>query len=364
MTAPRTGAARQSSPVDPYFGSRPAPSDAARLATTVHQVARPDGMPAPTDFAFVEHPVPAAEPGTALVENVYLSVDPYMRGSMREGGWRLGAPLEGRTVGRVVHSRTPGLAAGDLVLHRHGWRTHAVVGADEARVLPRIDGIPLRAWLSLLGGTGLTAYTGLTRVARLAPGDTVFVSAAAGGVGTAVGRFAQLMGAKAVFGSAGSAAKVEHLVRDLGFDGAFDYHDGPFAEQLAALAPGGVDVGFENVGGEQLEGLIANMRERGRIAWCGGIAHYNHPERPAVAPRNLYDLVPKAVRLEGFLVRHHQHLQGELEDFLVPHLRTGAVVPDDTVSEGIGSVVTAFIGVLRGANTGKMIVQVGDPGEK
>ncbi|MFJ2958870.1 NADP-dependent oxidoreductase [Streptomyces sp. NPDC087270] len=359
MTAPQTGPSRTTT-----APAAPAPASSARLATTVHQVARPTGMPTPADFAYVEHPVPTAEPGTALVENILLSVDPYMRESMEEGGWQLGAPLEGRSVGRVLHSRTPGLAPGDLVFHRAGWRTHAVLTADEVRVLPRVDGVPPRAWLSVLGGTGLTAYTGLTRAARLQPGERVFVSAAAGGVGTAVGRFARLMGASAVYGSAGSAAKVEHLVRNLGFDGAFDYHDGPFAEQLARIAPEGIDVGFENVGGSQLEGLIANMREHGRIAWCGSIAQYNHPDRPPAAPRNLYDLVHKAVRLEGFLVRHHRALQGELEEFLVPHLRSGAVVPDDTVVEGVRGTVDAFIGVLRGANTGKMIVQVGDPEAK
>ena len=212
--------------------------------------------------------------------------------------------------------------------------------------------------------TGLTAYVGLTRTARLAAGETVFVTAAAGGVGSAVGQFARLLGAGRVLGSAGSAAKVDHLVRDLGFDAAFDYHDGPFARQVAAIAPGGIDVGFENVGGEQLEGVPANMRESGRIAWCGSIAQYNDPADPPAAPRNLYDVVGRSVRLEGFLVRSHREVQGELEEFAVPHLRAGRIVPDDTVVEGIRNVADALVGVLRGSNTGKMIVQVGDPEEK
>ncbi|SEO09491.1 hypothetical protein SAMN05216267_101747 [Actinacidiphila rubida] len=347
----------------PLPASLAAPS-AVGHAVTVHQVARPRGLPTAGDFAFVEHAVPAPEPGTALVENVYLSVDPYMREAMEEGGWQLGVPLEGRSVGRVVRSRTAGLRPGDLVFHRRAWRTHALVTAEEARVLPSLPGIPLRAWLGVLGGTGLTAYVGLRRVARLAPGETLFVDAAAGGVGTAVGQFARLMGAGRVLGSTGSAAKAAHLVRDLGFDAAFDYHDGPFAEQVAALAPDGIDVGFENVGGEQLEGLIAAMRPSGRIAWCGSVAQYNDPARPPAAPRNLYDVVHKSLRLEGFLVRDHRDAQRELEEFAVPHLRSGRMVPDDTVTEGIGSVVDAFVGVLRGSSTGKMIVQVGDPEEK
>src|SRR5882757_5457234 len=247
-------------------------------AITVHQVARPTGLPTPADFAFIETPVPAPEPGTALVENIYLSVDPYMREAMEEGHRALNEPLEGRAIGRITASRAPGLAVGDLVFHRRGWRTHALVTAADARVSAPIPGVPLRARLGVLGGTGLTAYVGLTRIARLQPGETVFVSAAAGGVGTAVGQFARLLGAGQVYGSAGSPAKVRHLVDDLGFDAAFDYHDGPFVEQLAKIAPGGVDVGVENVGGAQLEGLIANMREHGRIAWSGGISQYNRSE--------------------------------------------------------------------------------------
>jgi NADPH-dependent curcumin reductase CurA len=338
----------------------PAPASPPR-AVTVHQTARPTGLPAPADFALVEEPVPVPGPGAALVENVYLSVDPYMREAM-DGDWELNAPLEGRAVGRVTASRDPGLAVGDLVFHRFGWRTHAVVTADDVRVLRPLDGVPPRTRLSVLGGTGLTAYVGLTRTARIRPGESVFVSSAAGGVGTAVGQFARLLGASRVIGSTGSAAKAEHLVRDLGFDAAFDYHRAPVAEQLAKAAPDGVDIGFENVGGEHLEGLIANIRPHGRIAWCGAVAQYNGGPAPA-APRNLYDLVHKAARLEGFLVREHRDAQGELEDFLVPHLRSGRIVPDETVVEGIDHAVDAFIAVLRGGNTGKMIVRVGDAGE-
>ncbi|MEV6008414.1 NADP-dependent oxidoreductase [Streptomyces sp. NPDC051976] len=330
-------------------------------ALTVHQIARPDGMPTPADFAFVESPVPVPGPGTALVENIHLSVDPYMREAM-DGDWALHTPLEGRSIGRVTASRTPGLAVGDLVFHRHAWRTHALVTPADVRLLRPVEGVPLRTWLSVLGGTGLTAYVGLTRTARLQPGESVFVSAAAGGVGTAVGQFARLLGAGQVIGSTGTAAKAAHLVRDIGFDAAFDYHDAPLGEQLAKAAPDGVDVGFENVGGDHLEGLIANMRPHGRIAWCGAVAQYNGGAAPA-APRNLYDLVHRSVRLEGFLVRDHRDVQRELEDFAVPHLRSGRLVPDETVVEGIGNVVDAFLAVLRGGNTGKMIVQVGDAGE-
>ncbi|HEY1177461.1 MAG TPA: NADP-dependent oxidoreductase [Phytomonospora sp.] len=331
-------------------------------ATTVHQVRRPTGLPTPDDFAFVRGPLPEVAEGTALVENLHLSVDPYMREAMDDDGWGggndLNAPLEGRSIGRVVASKAPGLAEGDLVFHRKAWRTHALVTADEATVLPGWEGVPIRTRLSLLGGTGLSAYVGLTQIARLQPGEDVFISAAAGGVGTAAGQIARLLGARRVVGSAGSAAKVRHLVDDLGFDAAFDYHDGPVGAQLAKAAPDGVDVFFDNVGGDHLEGAIEVLKDHGRIAWCGAVAQYNDLGNPPPAPRNLYDVVAKSIRLEGFLVREYNHLQGELEDLLVPHLRSGALKPDETVVEGIDNVVSAFIGMLKGENLGKMIVSL------
>ncbi|MER7750547.1 NADP-dependent oxidoreductase [Kitasatospora sp. NPDC097643] len=329
-------------------------------ARAVHLVSRPDGAPTAENFAFVEERVPALAAGEALVENVYQSVDPYMREEMDEGGWELHAPLEGRTVGRVVESRADALPVGTLVQHRKAWRTHSVVTADTATLLPDLAGVPLSAHLSVLGGTGLSAWVGLTRIARLAPGETVFISAAAGGVGTAAGQLARLLGAGRIIGSAGSAAKVRHLTEDLGFDAAFDYHDAPIADRLRAAAPDGLHVYLDNVGGDHLAGAISAMRDHGRIAWCGAVAQYNHPQQPPAAPHNLYDVVGKSLRLEGFLVRNHLDARPELYDFLVPHLRSGAVVPDETVVRGFEHVVDAFLGVLKGANTGKMIVQLTD----
>ncbi|AUY51249.1 NADP-dependent oxidoreductase [Streptomyces sp. CB01881] len=329
-------------------------------ALAVHQVSRPSGRATAADFAFVEETVPAPAEGQALVENIYQSVDPYMREEMDEGGWELNAPLEGRTLGRVVESRSPALPVGSLVHHRRAWRTHSVVDAAEAWIVPDFAGVPLSAHLGILGGTGLSAWVGLTRVARLQPGETVFISAAAGGVGTAAGRIARLLGAGRIVGSAGSAAKVKHLTEDLGFDAAFDYHDGPIADRLREAAPGGLDVYFDNVGGDHLEGAITALRDHGRIAWCGAVAQYDHLQDPPAAPRNLYDVVGKSLRMEGFLVRNHLDARPELYDFLVPHLRSGAVVPDETVVRGFENVVDAFLGVLGGANTGKMIVQLTD----
>ncbi|WP_406074681.1 NADP-dependent oxidoreductase [Streptomyces virginiae] len=331
-------------------------------AHAVHQIARPTGFPTAADFTYASSPVPRPGPGTALVENLLLSVDPYHRGMMDggEGGFELNTPLEGRSVGRVLASRDPGLREGDLVFHRAGWRTHALVtlGVDGTRKLRGHDGVPLEAYLSILGGTGLTAYAALTRTAALRSGEDLFVSAAAGGVGTATGRIARLLGARRIIGSAGSAAKVRHLTGTLGFDAAFDYHDGPVGEQLAQAAPDGIDVYVDNVGGDHLEGAIDSLREYGRVAWVGAISTY-HGDRSPAAPRNLFEVVHKSLRLEGVLVRNHTNLQDELEDFLVPHLRSGRVGTDTTVVQGFEGTVEAFLGMLRGANLGKMLVRIG-----
>ncbi|BAJ31806.1 MULTISPECIES: NADP-dependent oxidoreductase [Kitasatospora] len=326
----------------------------------VHQIARPTGLPTADLFAFVDGVLPALAEGEALVENAFLSVDPYMLGLMddEEDGYPLHAPLEGRAVGRVVESRSAALPVGTAVIHREGWRTHAVVAPGQVRVLPELPGVPLSAHLSVLGGTGLSAYVGLTRIAGLKPGEDFFVSAAAGGVGTAAGQLARLLGARRVVGSAGSAAKTAFLTGELGFDAAFDYHAGPVAELLAEAAPTGIDVYLDNVGGEHLEAAIGAMRDYGRIAWCGAISQYGVATPAPAAPHNLFELVARSVRLEGFLVRHHLDAQQELYDLLAPQLRSGRVRAPETVLDGFDHIVEAFLGVLAGANTGKMLVRI------
>ncbi|WP_190085061.1 NADP-dependent oxidoreductase [Streptomyces longisporoflavus] len=324
-------------------------------ALTVHQTARPHGFPTPDHFAFVESPLPEPAPGTALVENLYWSVDPYHR-EMMDGDFALNAPLEGRTLGRVIASRDPALREGEIVFHRQGWRTHAVVTPDEARTVTRFDGVPLSAHLSILGGTGLTAYVGLTRVAELHEGQDLFVSAAAGGVGTATGRLARLMGAGRLVGSAGTAAKAAYLTEHVGYDEVFDYHTGPTAELLAKAAPDGIDLYMDNVGGEHLEAAISSLREYGRIVRIGTMAQKNSTDTP-YALRNLPDIVEKSLRMEGFLVRDHYDVREELYEFVVPHLQSGRVGLDETVVEGFGNIVDALLGMLRGENLGKIIVR-------
>ncbi|MFE4368443.1 NADP-dependent oxidoreductase [Streptomyces sp. NPDC056835] len=327
----------------------------ATAALTVHQIARPTGFPAPHHFRFVESTIPEPAPGTALVENLYWSVDPYHR-EMMDGDFELNTPLEGRTLGRVIDSRDSALPEGEIVFHRHGWRTHSVVRPDEARRLPHHEGVPLSAYLSILGGTGLTAYVALTRIAQLREGEDLFVSAAAGGVGTATGRLARLMGAGRLVGSAGTPAKVTYLKERVGYDDAFDYHAGPVAGLLAKAAPSGIDVYVDNVGGEHLGAAIGALRERGRVVRVGTVGQYNTPDAPPVR-FNHADIVEKSIRMEGFLVSNHRNLQEELYEFAVPHLRSGRLAPDETVVEDFGRIVEAFLSMLRGGNTGKMIVK-------
>lgn len=329
-----------------------------QTALTVHQTARPHGFPTAGHFAFVESPLTGPAAGGALVENLYWSVDPYHRELMDDvpGGFALDAPLEGRAIGRVIASRTPRLTEGEIVFHRQGWRTHAMVTPEEVRRLPRFDGVPPTAYLSTLGGTGLTAYVGLTRIARLRAGEDLFVSAAAGGVGTATGRFARLLDAGRLVGSAGSAAKAAHLVKEVGYDAAFDYHDGPAAVLLGEAAPRGIDVFVDNVGGGQLAAAVGALRPFGRIVRVGTISQYNTPDAPA--PRFDYaDIVEKSIRMEGFLVSNHRDLQEELYEFAVPHLQSGRLASDETVVDGFEHIVDAFLGMLRGESTGKIIVR-------
>ncbi|GLP66303.1 NADP-dependent oxidoreductase [Streptomyces sp. TUS-ST3] len=327
-------------------------------ALTVHQTARPHGFATAEHFTFVESTLSDLAVGTALVKNLYWSVDPYHREMMDDvpGGFALDASLEGRAIGRVIASRTPRLTEGEIVFHRKGWRTHAVVTPEEVRQLPRFDGVPLSAYLSVLGGTGLTAYVGLTRIARLREGEDLFVSAAAGGVGTATGRFARLLGAGRLVGSAGSAAKADHLTREVGYDAVFDYHDGPAAALLAKAAPDGIDVFVDNVGGRQLAAAVGALREFGRVVRIGTISQYNTPDAPT--PRfNHADIVEKSIRMEGFLVSNYRDLQEELYEFAVPHLQSGRLARDETVVDGFEHIVDAFLGMLRGENIGKIIVR-------
>ncbi|PZH13140.1 NADP-dependent oxidoreductase [Streptomyces sp. NTH33] len=326
-----------------------------------HLIGRPVGRPKPEDFALVETEAPQPREGQVLVRNEYLSVDPYMRGRMSAAKsyvapYELGKAMQGGAVGEVVASNAEGVAVGDHVLHFGGWREYAAVDARHAvRVDP--EAAPLSAYLGVLGMTGLTAYAGLLRTASFKEGDIVFVSGAAGAVGSQVGQLARLKGAARVIGSAGSDEKVKLLLEEYGFDAAFNYRNGPVSEQLRAAAPDGIDVYFDNVGGDHLEAAIGSLNQGGRIAVCGMISVYNNTE-PAPGPRNLARLIQTRGRIEGFLVGDHYDLQPQFVREVGPWVRDGRLKYRETVVEGIENTLEAFLGVLRGDNIGKMLVKL------
>ncbi|MEV4268640.1 NADP-dependent oxidoreductase [Micromonospora aurantiaca] len=332
----------------------------ASVNREIHLASRPEGWPTPENFRLVTTEVPTPGPGQVVVRNRFMSVDPYMRGRMNDvksyvPPFALDAPLDGGAIGEVVAGEAGGVKPGDTVLHGLGWREYALVDAKGVRkVDPGLA--PVTAYLGVLGMTGLTAYAGLLDVAAMKPGETVFVSGAAGAVGSMVGQIAKLRGAGRVIGSAGSAAKVERLTA-LGFDAAFDYHDGPVYKQLKAAAPDGVDVYFDNVGGDHLEAAIGAMNLHGRAAICGMIAQYNATEPPA-APRNLALVIGKRLTLRGFLVGDHGHLREQFVQEVAGWLREGRLSYDETIVDGIEQAPEAFLGLLRGENLGKMLVRL------
>ncbi|WP_156722564.1 NADP-dependent oxidoreductase [Streptomyces apocyni] len=324
-----------------------------------HLVARPHGWPTPADFALRDIPVTAPAEGRILVRNLHFSVDPYMRGRMNDvksyvPPFQLDEPMDGGAVGEVIASNAEGFAVGDHVLHGLGWRDYADVPAQHAK---KVDAslAPLSAYLGVLGMPGLTAYAGLLEVASFKEGDAVFVSGAAGAVGSQVGQIAKLKGASRVIGSAGSDAKVKTLIEEYGFDAAFNYKDGPVAEQLKQAAPDGIDVYFDNVGGEHLEAAIGRLNVHGRATICGMIAQYNDTE-PTPGPRNMAMIIGKRLRLQGMLVSDHAALQPQFVQEVAGWIASGELKYGETFVEGIENGVEAFLGVLRGDNTGKMIV--------
>ncbi|QNP63169.1 NADP-dependent oxidoreductase [Streptomyces genisteinicus] len=327
-----------------------------------HLVARPHGWPEAEDFALRETEVTAPAEGRVLVRNLHFSVDPYMRGRMNDvksytPPFKLDHPMDGGAVGEVVASAAEGFEVGDHVLHGLGWREYASVPAQHA---VKVDAslAPLSAYLGVLGMTGLTAYAGLFEVASFKEGDAVFVSGAAGAVGSQVGQMARIKGASRVIGSAGSDEKVKLLVEKYGFDAAFNYKNGPVAQQLKDAAPDGIDVYFDNVGGDHLEAAISSFNVGGRATICGMIAQYNNTEATP-GPRNLALVIGKRLRLTGMLVNDHKHLQRQFAEDVAGWIASGELKYDETVVEGIERGYDAFAGMLRGENTGKMIVSLG-----
>ncbi|GAA3728579.1 NADP-dependent oxidoreductase [Salinactinospora qingdaonensis] len=333
------------------------------MAREIHLLAYPAGEPQPGDFTLVERPLPEPRHGELLIRNQAISVDPYMRGKMTgkrtyTAPYELNAPMEGRAVGVVEVSRDPDFTEGTVVLHDAGWRDRAVVGSGHVRAINVIDAIPVTAHLGVLGMPGRTAYVGLFEKARMRGGESVFVSGAAGAVGGLVGQLARLRGASRVIGSAGSAEKVDYLVNELGFDAAFNYKDGPVVEQLSQLAPHGIDIYFDNVGGDHLEAAMAVANPFARFALCGAISGYNATE-PQPGPRNMALIVTKRLMLQGFIVTDTSDATADFYREVAPAVADGRLKFRETVVEGLENAPEAFISMLRGANTGKMVVRVG-----
>nr|WP_307849933.1 NADP-dependent oxidoreductase [Saccharopolyspora sp. HNM0986] len=331
------------------------------LGVEIRLAARPQGWPTQENFEIAEAPVAAPGDGEILVRNKVMSVDPAMRGRMNDvrsyvAPFQLGKPLDGGAVGEIIASNSPKFQVGQHVLHALGWREYATLSADHATAVDP-DAAPLNAYLGVLGMPGMTAYAGLFDVARFQEGDTVFVSGAAGAVGSLAGQLAKLSGAAKVIGSAGSAEKVRHVTEDLGFDAAFNYKDAPVAEQLAQAAPDGLEVYFDNVGGDHLEAAMDNLNDFGRVAACGAISQYNNA-KPEPGPRNMFQIVKKRLHIQGFIVIDHANLKDQFVDHVAPLVRDGRIHYTETVVEGLRNAPEAFLGLLRGENTGKMLVTV------
>jgi len=322
---------------------------------------RPSGWPTEDNFLLTEAGRPDLTDGQVRVRNLFMSVDPYMRGRMNDvksyvPPFRLGEPLEGGAIGTVTESRSPDLAEGDLVLHMLGWRDEAVLPARHAQKVAAAPGLSPSAYLGVLGMPTLTAYVGVLDIAQMKPGDVVFVSGAAGAVGSMAGQIAKLKGAARVIGSAGTDDKVRWL-REIGFDAAFNYRAGSVLDQLRQAAPDGIDVYFDNVGADHLDAALVRLNTHGRVAMCGAIAHYNATEPPA-GPSNLGLVVSKRLTLRGFIIVDHWHRLPDMIADVGAWLREGKLVHAETIVDGLDHAPGAFIDLLRGANTGKMLVRL------
>ena len=330
------------------------------LSQAVALATRPVGMPKQSDFQIVQENIPDPEDGQIQVKNVSMSVDPYMRGRMVDRKsyvppFQIGEILTGGCIGQVIKSRHGDFAEGDYVSSHYGWREAYTAGVEGIERLGDIVAEP-SAYLGAIGMPGMTAYVGLLEVGALKDGETVFVSGAAGAVGSIVGQIAKLKGCR-VLGSAGSQDKVDLLTQDLGFDFAFNYKEGDLLSHLREGAPEGIDVYFDNVGAEHLQAAIMHMRPFGRIPLCGAIALYNDTE-PRPGPNNLAMAIGLGLTLRGFIVSHFENLKGQFRRDMEQWVTSGQIQYKETVFNGIEQTPDAFIGLFTGANTGKMVINL------
>ena len=328
------------------------------MARAWHLVNRPQGLPKDEDFALQDVDLSLVGDGMIHVRNRWLSVDPYMRGRMNDvksyvPAFQLGEPMEGGAIGEVIESKVEGFAPGDLVLHMAGWRDEAVLSSRAVNKLPPLGAKP-EQFLGVLGVTGATAYFGLLDVASAKEGDVVFVSAAAGAVGSVVVQIAKAKG-MSVIGSAGGPDKCE-LVRSLGADQVIDYKAGPVLKSLAAAVPDGIDVYFDNVGGDHLDAALALARNQARFAICGMIESYN--DATPTSLRFIMRIIAARIQLKGFIVFDFQSRMDEFYRDMGQWVASGQVKAEETVVEGLEAMPDAFRGLFSGQNVGKMLVRL------
>ena len=325
----------------------------------IRLASRPTGIPTAANFTLARVELEPLQDLQVLVRNLYMSVDPYMRGRMNEGEsyvppFELGKVLSGGAVGEVIESRSEKFKRGDVVTSNFGWREYFIAAPKELHPVSR-EIQPLSIYLGALGMPGMTAWAGLNLV-NVKAGDFVFISGAAGAVGHVAGQLAKLRDCR-VIGSAGSAEKVKFLLDECGFDGAINYKTGPVLEQLNLAAPDGIDVYFDNVGGTTLEAALSALRVHGRIVACGSISGYND-EKPKPGPCNLMNMISKRLTMKGLLVRDYLDRQSEFEKEVSSYIRSGKLKSKETEVAGIEQAVGAFIGLFDGKNMGKMVVKL------
>ena len=325
----------------------------------IRLASRPEGVPTASNFTLAETTLAPLQDQQVLVRNLFMSVDPYMRGRMNERQsyvppFEIGKVLEGGAVGEVIESRSGEFTVGDIVTSKYGWREAFIAEPKELHAVNK-DVRPRSVHLGTLGMTGMTAWAGLTMV-EVKAGDVIYISGAAGAVGNMAGQLAKLRGCR-VIGSSGSEEKVKRLLEECGFDAAFNYKTGPVLDQLKLAAPDGIDVYFDNVGGESLEAALSALREHGRIIACGGISGYNE-EKPKPGPSNLFNMTTKRLTMKGLIVGDWINRQSEFEKEVGAHFQAGTLKSLETVVDGLDQAVAAFIGLFDGQNVGKMVVKL------
>lgn len=329
----------------------------------IRLASRPSGWVDAENFSVAEEAVAKPVAGEVLVRNIFMSVDPYMRGRMNDvksyiPPFQIGEVLQAGVVGQVIESKFDGIAEGDFVMGMLGWENYSV---SDGRLLRKIPAgpVPLSYHLGILGMPGMTAYVGLHKIAEAKAGDNVFVTAASGAVGSVVGQLAKIHGCR-VAGSAGSDEKVASLTEDFGYDAAFNYKTSTsLGDSVRDACPAGVDVLFENVGGDILEAVLWNMRDYGRIALCGMIADYNL-EEPQPGPRGMMLMVGRRLKMQGFIVTDHPDACEEYVGKAIGWLQEGKLTYRESIADGVENAPQAFIDLLKGRNTGKQIVQLSD----